>query len=319
MNKESGGRDIFLAYRKQHGAPPITELCVRRRVGAFLCELHARARVLTHHVGHAQVTFRDKGESPPAGFQTIERTYNQKFVADLNAGSGGRNIFLSYKGGNHPNVHLIGTYAWIIKLSNDRSSPCHSFIGQWANSSIDCFSIDHPISDIKIVVTGKGEQPPEGYYLIERTVSGEYEANCNYKTGGPQIQLAYKRQEEDETPITDVCIVVKGKTAEDPPPGYTLIERSVSGQFAGDLNLGNPGNRVYLAYQKERSRRPVTAIGLVILSNTEALSKEHFDKGLLTNSCSGRMSGDLNGGNGKAIVHLCIRKGTTRPLQAASS
>jgi hypothetical protein len=174
---------------------------------------------------------------------------------------------------------------------------------------------DRPISDIRVVITEQGETVPEGYYLLERTVSGEFEANTNFKSSGPKIQLAYKRQEAGELAITDLCLVVKAKsTAEDCPAGFTLIEKTEGGKPA-DLNLGSSGNRVYLAYRKQRFHRPITAIGMVILSSEEVMPIEHFEvKGLLAKSCTGRFSGDLNGEGGKGYLHLCGRKGVIKAV-----
>ena len=75
-----------------------------------------------------------------------------------------------------------------------------------------------PITDIQVLIPAYGEKKMKaGYSIIERSVSGEFDANLNAGTSGPLIRLAKKRAEapfpypEESFDMTCVLTVVSGK------------------------------------------------------------------------------------------------------------
>mmetsp|Transcript_32595 Transcript_32595/g.81700 ORF Transcript_32595/g.81700 Transcript_32595/m.81700 type:complete len:222 (-) Transcript_32595:34-699(-) len=73
LNHRSGGRDIYLCYLRQSDAPP-EKRHLRPITG--LCVVHT-----------------DRGEMAPEGYEVITKTVSNQ-MANLNAGSGGRHIYL---------------------------------------------------------------------------------------------------------------------------------------------------------------------------------------------------------------------------------
>ncbi len=66
------------------------------------------------------------------------------------------------------------------------------------------------ITDILIIP--KGDKPPVGYAIIEKTSAGA-DADFIYKAGGRRLVFAYIRQ-ADQEPITNLAIVFKDKVIE---------------------------------------------------------------------------------------------------------
>ncbi|XP_014667936.1 PREDICTED: C-myc promoter-binding protein-like [Priapulus caudatus] len=66
----------------------------------------------------------------------------------------------------------------------------------------------------------------------------------------------------NQSPITDVCVIVKS-AGEAAPPGFTCIERTPTGH-AADLNHGSIRSpQVYLCYKRGRDKPPLVDIGVL--------------------------------------------------------
>ena len=154
LNRKSGGRQIFLCFERggmdEDGTPmvPIT---------------------------HVEVIFTDKKvkprEEPSDHFVRLDKTYWKKIKADLNAKSGGRELFLCY-----------------------RRDPCAA-----------------PITNLAIVIKSEGEHLPRDFKLLEYTASGNWAANLNSGSGGSDIFLAWKSSAPPEEIISEPYLAWNSK------------------------------------------------------------------------------------------------------------
>ena len=156
-----------------------------------------------------------KNEQIPHGYYRLSRTLSGK-RANVSTGSGGSTLYLCIK----------------------KSDPMGSGLVSSAGSDL------MPITTLLVVFADRGEFMPPTYSLVRRD---KYPCNFNLGTPGERIFLAYKR-EKFGNPLTDLQVMLPG-SAEAPPPGFMLLDKSPSGQTA-NLNTGAGGNRVYLCYKQ---------------------------------------------------------------------
>jgi len=156
-----------------------------------------------------------------------------------------------------------------------------------------------PISDICVIQ--KNEAPPLGYYRISKTPTGK-KANVNTGSGGTQMYLCIKKDNasQEQAPITSILLVFADR-GEFLPPFYSLVRRN---KFPCNFNLGTSGERVYLAYKRERHGNPVTDIQ-VILPGSAEITPPGFS--LLDKSPTGAPA-NLNNGTGGSRVYLCYKQ-----------
>jgi len=158
----------------------------------------------------------------PKGYTLLEKTLNGRDEANLNSGSGGRNVFLAYR----------------------------------RQTSI----VDRPITDIVVLAFHSGathdnniastlyKKCPSVYYdPIVQTPSGN-NADLNRNSGGKDIYLAVSRK-PTHPPVTDIQVVIAppNKKPRYVPDGYYLIEQN--------LNEGSGGNNVYLLVKRDQNNQ----------------------------------------------------------------
>ena len=107
-----------------------------------------------------------------------------------------------------------------------------------------------PITDIKVILPDKGETPPPGYVLVEKTFTG---SSANLNKGalffGTDIYMAFKREEpRPDLPVLTDLTVVSDKEAT--PVGYVQVAETPSGHTA-NLNKGSAGTRLFFCMRKE--------------------------------------------------------------------
>ena len=165
----------------------------------------------------------DKGDKIPLGYTPIQESY-YGHTGNVNAEGGGREIFICYERGG---------------LDKDNKPKA-------------------PITNIALVFTDNGsllkrrapEQIPakEGWTKIKKTYYDRDVADLNRGKGGREIYLLYKR-EPNRPAITRLTLHWKVND-EVVPPGFTLLEYTVSGGFYADLNTAAGGPEIYLCYRK---------------------------------------------------------------------
>jgi len=190
------------------------------------------------------VLFTDMKETCPHGWHLITHTHSGRFKGDLNDNTGGRDIYLAYKGGNPPprgmgdGVHM------------------------------------QPITDIAVCNLQKKEPYLDDHILLGLTPSGE-NADVGLGAGGDDTYLTYSRS-PGKSPIVDVAFHFPKSAAvsADAPAGWEVIERTASGQYFADLHAGVKGSKalpVYIAVRRSDTEDPL--VGFCVLHSTSELPK----------------------------------------------
>jgi Multivesicular body subunit 12 len=144
-------------------------------------------------------------------YRALQRTISGK-LANLNRGSGGRDIYLCY-----------------LRQSDAPTTQRASL---------------RPITGICVVHTDRGEMSPEGYQVITRTVSNQI-ANLNEGSGGRHVFLCVQRL-PGAPPLLDLAVSMSHfKRKVKPPEGFAMLAHTAGGA-SGDLNAGSRGHFVCL-------------------------------------------------------------------------
>jgi Multivesicular body subunit 12 len=116
---------------------------------------------------------------------------------------------------------------------------------------IDLF-VGPPIMDVGVVCRSLAEEVPEGYHIVEKSVSNRRDANLNPGKGLESFYLCYKGGRAPDwhlhdhstcAPIVDI-VVVDFERGERCPTGYVPILETIGGEHA-PLSKRSTGNRMY--------------------------------------------------------------------------
>ncbi|CAD5116854.1 DgyrCDS5698 [Dimorphilus gyrociliatus] len=101
-----------------------------------------------------------------------------------------------------------------------------------------------PITDLAVIIPTLGEECPEGYKRIEKTVNG-YPADLNHGSiRSPDMYLCYRRG-RDRPPLTDIGVMYHGK--ERLMPGCQIVQYTPTNHNA---NVNNTAGKIYLTYMR---------------------------------------------------------------------
>eukprot|EP00064_Thunnus_orientalis_P020604 superscaffoldBa00005753_g20745 len=213
LNKGALGKYIYIWFKKEDGAPPITRI---------------------------QVTFNDDMAVglTAAGYTKIDK--------DLNAGAAGDHIYLWYfRGGTEYDIPIVDIY--VTKDAKDEGRKLKS---GWERLACDlnrgntgnwiyAWTTDsrRALSDLKISTNDS-----EHWELQEQNYN-KVDVNLNEGTIGDEVYLWYKQ--EESKPIKAITLLVNPAAVEwYMQAGVKVIKR--------DLNTGNLGKTEYLCFYQER-------------------------------------------------------------------
>ena len=155
-----------------------------------------------------------------------------------------------------------------------------------------------PLVDIGVLFPMFGERPLPGFQVLETTPYGT-SADCNSGVlAAETVLLCFRRCKNslnereiggvdgktesvatplELAPITDIRLIYLDK--EPVPAGYTIVEKSVSGSFPGNLNYGYGGRKVFLCVKRAPKRisleeryhslRPIVDVCIINTSKKE--------------------------------------------------
>jgi len=146
-----------------------------------------------------------RGDAVPPGYRRLAKTPKNK-KANLNTGSGGTQLFLCILKDTKGDSSLLTTLCVIFPDRNEfvppgfqvvkrDNSPCNLNSGTSAERIFLCYKKDkhgNPLTDLQIILPGKGEEPPKNFNLVDKSPSGRA-ANLNAGTGGGSIFLCYRQ------------------------------------------------------------------------------------------------------------------------------
>lgn len=176
----------------------------------------------------------------------------------------------------------------------DNPQPLEEFCSESAN--LKPTHNQAPITDIAVILQSAEEFPPEGYTLIETTVSG-FSANLNHGSiRSPSVFLCYRRG-RDKAPLVDIGVLYEGKER-------LMIDSEVilKTPYSRSANVNNSGTHTYITYRRASETAPCNELVVtdicVILSNKGEVPPHTF--------CM--IPKNLNKGMVGSDVFLCYKK-----------
>ena len=154
----------------------------------------------------------------------------------------------------------------------------------------------------------KKSQQPDGYTLVERTISGLHRAQVNRNNNSTKVHIGFKRSSSNAAatanttaPITSVSVFFRD-IKEEAPFNFVAIERNTTGGD-GCLHPASTGRQPYLAFSRGEGA-PLTHISLISRQHKEALPAGWHEVKV---TLSGDRKADISGGNPEGAVYVCFR------------
>ncbi|XP_066582259.1 DENN domain-containing protein Crag isoform X2 [Prorops nasuta] len=157
-----------------------------------------------------------------------------------------------------------------------------------------------PITDLAVIFPDLGEHCPEGYTLLEHTVSG-IPADLNHGSiRSNECYLCYKRG-RDKPPLVDIGVIYDGK--ERIMQDAEMVLETPNGHVA---NVNNSTSRIFVTYRRANRKMPCNSLVVtdicVIFTNKGEVAPHAF--------CV--IPRNLNKGMVGSDVYLCYKKSMNR-------
>ncbi|XP_068179237.1 DENN domain-containing protein 4B [Antennarius striatus] len=117
------------------------------------------------------------------------------------------------------------------------------------------------VTDLAVIARGLGEEVPEGFTCIERTLGGGHSAELSAGLlNNPHLYLCYRRG-RDKPPILDLGVLYEGREAL--KPGWYVIETTPYSRCASLSAGGAPtAHRVFLIYRRAPDPQGLHTLGV---------------------------------------------------------
>uniref|UniRef100_A0A3P9CJS1 DENN domain containing 4B n=1 Tax=Maylandia zebra TaxID=106582 RepID=A0A3P9CJS1_9CICH len=157
-----------------------------------------------------------------------------------------------------------------------------------------------PVTDLVVIARGLGEDVPEGFTCIEKTLGGHSAELSAGLINNPHLYLCYRRG-RDKPPILDLGVLYEGK--EQLKQGWYVIETTPYSRSASLSVGGAPtAHRVFLTY-----RRAPDSQGLHTLGVTD-IALLLPSKGEVAPHTFCRVDKNLNTGMWGPALHVCYKR-----------
>ncbi|XP_026041813.1 DENN domain-containing protein 4B isoform X2 [Astatotilapia calliptera] len=157
-----------------------------------------------------------------------------------------------------------------------------------------------PVTDLVVIARGLGEDVPEGFTCIEKTLGGHSAELSAGLINNPHLYLCYRRG-RDKPPILDLGVLYEGK--EQLKQGWYVIETTPYSRSASLSAGGAPtAHRVFLTY-----RRAPDSQGLHTLGVTD-IALLLPSKGEVAPHTFCRVDKNLNTGMWGPALHVCYKR-----------
>uniref|UniRef100_A0AAY4E1I3 DENN/MADD domain containing 4B n=1 Tax=Denticeps clupeoides TaxID=299321 RepID=A0AAY4E1I3_9TELE len=120
-----------------------------------------------------------------------------------------------------------------------------------------------PVTDLAVIARGLGEEVPEGFTCIEKTLGGHPAELSAGLINNPHMYLCYRRG-HDKPPIVELGVLYEGK---DPAKhGWQVIETTPYSRSAS-LSYGSPTtHRTFLMYRRAPDSQALNTLGITDIS-----------------------------------------------------
>ncbi|KAM9852650.1 LOW QUALITY PROTEIN: DENN domain-containing protein 4B [Aulostomus maculatus] len=117
-----------------------------------------------------------------------------------------------------------------------------------------------PVTDLAVIARGLGEEVPEGFTCIEKTLGGHSAELSAGLINNPHLYLCYRRG-RDKPPILDLGVLYEGK--EQLKQGWYVIETTPYSRSASLSAGGAPtAHRVFLTYRRALDSQGLHTLGV---------------------------------------------------------
>ena len=171
-------------------------------------ESHDYEDVISEEILRAPITeicIIQRGEPVPAGFYRLTRTPSNR-KANLNAGSNGHHLYLCMKKDTARDAIPLTALVVIFPDRGETVPPgffvarhdklaCNLNSGTNAERVHLCYRKErsgNPIIDIQVILTGRNEDPPKSFNVIDKSPTN-LPANLNQGTTGGKLTLCYRQ------------------------------------------------------------------------------------------------------------------------------
>ncbi|XP_063054729.1 DENN domain-containing protein 4B-like isoform X2 [Engraulis encrasicolus] len=120
-----------------------------------------------------------------------------------------------------------------------------------------------PVTDVVVIARGLGEDVPEGFTCIEKTLGGHPAELSAGLINNPHMFLCYRRG-HDKPPIVELGVLYEGK--EPSRSGWDMIDHTPYGRSAS-LSTGSPTtHRTFLIYRRAPDSQALNTLGVTDIS-----------------------------------------------------
>ncbi|XP_077576436.1 DENN domain-containing protein 4B isoform X2 [Stigmatopora nigra] len=149
-----------------------------------------------------------------------------------------------------------------------------------------------PVTDLAVIARGLGEEVPQGFTCIDKTLGGHSAELGGGFINNPRLYLCYRRG-HDKPPVLDIGLLHEGK--EQLKAGWYVIETTPYSRSASlSSGAGPAAHRVFLTYRRAPDLRSlgVTDVGVLLPGKGEAAPHtfSRVDKNLNTGMWGPAMS-----------------------------
>uniref|UniRef100_A0A1A8DDK0 DENN/MADD domain containing 4A n=1 Tax=Nothobranchius kadleci TaxID=1051664 RepID=A0A1A8DDK0_NOTKA len=162
-----------------------------------------------------------------------------------------------------------------------------------------------PVTDLVVIARGLGEEVPQGFTCIEKTLGGHSAELSAGLINNPHLHLCYRRG-RDKPPILDLGVLYEGK--EPLKQGWYVIETTPYSHSASLSSGGAPtAHRVFLTY-----RRALDSQGLHTLGVITDIALLLPSKGEVAPHTFCRVDKNLNTGVWGPALYLCYKRAVAK-------
>ncbi|XP_010780313.1 DENN domain-containing protein 4B-like, partial [Notothenia coriiceps] len=160
------------------------------------------------------------------------------------------------------------------------------------------------VTDLAVIARGLGEEVPEGFTCIERTLGGHSAELSAGIINNPHLYLCYRRG-RDKPPILDLGVLYEGK--EQLKPGWFVIETTPYSRSASLSSGGGPtAHRVFLMYRRALDSQGLHTLGVtdiaLLLPGKAEVAPHTF--------C--RVDKNLNTGMWGPALYVCFKRAVAK-------
>ncbi|XP_034029821.1 DENN domain-containing protein 4B-like isoform X2 [Thalassophryne amazonica] len=161
-----------------------------------------------------------------------------------------------------------------------------------------------PVTDVTVIARGFGEDVPEGFTCIEKTLGSHSAELSAGLINNPHLYLCYRRG-RDKPPILDLGVLYEGK--EQLKPSWYIIETTPYSRSASLSAGGGPSaHRVFLIYRRALESQALHLLGITDIALLLP------SKGEVAPHTFCRVDKNLNTGMWGPAMYLCYKRAVAK-------